>query len=352
MAGSGRNAFVPSRLRASKSSSSSVPHQLHVLVYHAATMLRSHHQAEKHVAGHDHHHGHSHGHHDHAPASFNRAFAIGIALNLGFVIVEAGYGFVANSVALLADAGHNLSDVLGLAVAWAGAALSARPPSKRFTYGLRGSSILAALLNALLMVALGAIVLEAVQRFGAPASVMGPTVAIVAAVGIVVNGVTAWLFASGRKGDINIRGAFLHMAADAAVSAGVVVAGLLIWRTGIGWIDPVVSLVIAALIFWQTWGLLRESVEMSLGAVPRGIDFDAVETALAALPGVARVHDLHIWPMSTTEPVLTAHLVMPAGAPGDAFLAAARAMLQARFGIGHATLQVEGGDTCAADCTV
>jgi cobalt-zinc-cadmium efflux system protein len=283
---------------------------------------------------HDHHHGHTHGQghhgHDHAPpADFSRAFAIGIALNLAFVVVEAGYGFAANSVALMADAGHNLSDVLGLAVAWAGAALAARPPSKRFTYGLRGSSILAALLNALLlMVALGAIVLEAVQRFAEPSAVIGPTVAIVAAVGIAVNGVTAWLFARGRKGDINIRGAFLHMAADALVSAGVVVAGL---------------------IFWQTWGLLRESVEMSLGAVPRGIDFDRVDEALCGLPGVVRVHDLHIWPMSTTEPVLTAHLVMPSGQPGDAFLSGARAMLHDRFGIGHATLQVETG---AGDCSM
>lgn len=319
------------------------------------------------MAGHDHHHGHAHGHghshsgghshgggghhgHNHAPPkNFTRAFAIGIALNLGFVIVEAGYGFAAGSVALLADAGHNLSDVLGLAVAWAGAALAARPPSKRFTYGLRGSSILAALLNALLlMVALGAIVLEAVQRFGEPATVMGPTVAIVAAVGILVNGLTAWLFARGRKGDINIRGAFLHMVADAAVSAGVVVAGLVIWKTGLGWIDPAVSLVIAALIFWQTWGLLRESVEMSLGAVPRGIDFDHVDEALGALEGVERVHDLHIWPMSTTEPVLTAHLVMPGGPPGDTFLTDARTMLHERFGIGHATLQVElGHEDCA-----
>lgn len=318
------------------------------------------------MAGHDHHHGHAHGHghshsgghshggghhgHNHAPPkNFTRAFAIGIALNLGFVVVEAGYGFAAGSVALLADAGHNLSDVLGLAVAWAGAALAARPPSKRFTYGLRGSSILAALLNALLlMVALGAIVLEAVQRFGEPATVMGPTVAIVAGVGILVNGVTAWLFARGRKGDINIRGAFLHMVADAAVSAGVVVAGLVIWKTGLGWIDPAVSLVIAALIFWQTWGLLKESVEMSLGAVPRGIDFDHVDEALKALNGVERVHDLHIWPMSTTEPVLTAHLVMPGGPPGDTFLTDARTMLHERFGIGHATLQVElGHEDCA-----
>ncbi|MEN2786980.1 cation diffusion facilitator family transporter [Sphingomonas qilianensis] len=315
------------------------------------------------MAGHHHHHGHAHGAahgghgghgghhgHDHAPpADFSRAFAIGIALNLAFVVIEAIYGFAANSVALLADAGHNLSDVLGLAVAWAGATLAARPPSKRFTYGLRGSSILAALLNALLlMVALGAIVLEAVQRIGEPTSVLGPTVAVVAGVGILVNGVTAWLFARGRKGDINIRGAFLHMAADALVSAGVVVAGLVIWRTGLSWIDPLVSLVIAALIFWQTWGLLRESVEMSLGAVPRGIEFDHVDEALCELPGVVRVHDLHIWPMSTTEPVLTAHLVMPAGQPGDAFLNAARTMLHDKFGIGHATLQVETGrEECA-----
>jgi len=315
---------------------------------HATGDRHSHSQSQSYSHGHGHSHSHGHHGHDHSPpANFSRAFAIGIALNLGFVIVEAGYGVLANSVALLADAGHNLSDVLGLAVAWAGAALATRPASKRFTYGLRGSSILAALLNALLlMVALGAIVMEAVQRFNAPATTMGTTVAVVAAIGIVVNGVTAWLFASGRKGDINIRGAFLHMASDAIVSAGVVIAGLVIWRTGIGWIDPVVSLIIAALIFWQTWGLLRESVEMSLDAVPRGIDFDVVEQALCGLDGVERVHDLHIWPMSTTEPVLTAHLVMPGGSPGNAFLAAARAMLHDRFGIGHATLQVETAGDC------
>ena len=300
----------------------------------------------RHDAGHGHSHGHGHGHH-HAPADFGRAFAIGIALNVGFVVVEAGFGFVANSVALLADAGHNLSDVLGLAIAWGGVALGKTPPSKRFTYGLRGSSILAALANALLLlVALGAIVLEAVQRFGQPATVAGPTVAIVAAIGIVVNLATALLFARGRKGDINIRGAFLHMAGDAAVSAGVVAAGLVIWQTGIGWIDPVVSLAIAAIIFWQTWGLLREAIEMSLNAVPRGIDFDAVGAALCMLPGVIDTHDLHIWSMSTTETVLTAHLLMPAGHPGDAFLAEAQAMLRDRFGIDHATLQIEIDPTC------
>ncbi|TPG42828.1 cation transporter [Sphingomonas koreensis] len=292
------------------------------------------------------HHAHDHGHH-HAPASFGRAFAIGIALNLGFVVIEAGFGLASNSVALLADAGHNLSDVLGLCVAWGGAALARAAPSKRFTYGLRGSSILAALSNSLLLlVALGAIVLEAVQRFGHPHAVAGPTVSIVAGVGIVVNLATAMLFARGRKGDINIRAAFLHMAADAAVSAGVVIVGLVIWRTGAAWIDPVTSLVIAALIFWQTWGLLRESVEMSLAAVPRAIDYDAVGEALRGLPGVADTHDLHIWPMSTTDTVLTAHLLMPAGHPGDAFLASAQDMLQHHFAIGHATLQIEVDPGC------
>ncbi|MGN6280113.1 MAG: cation diffusion facilitator family transporter [Sphingomonas sp.] len=305
------------------------------------------------MADHDHHHhdhGHPHGHghgHSHAPADFGRAFAIGIVLNVAFVAIEAGFGFVAHSVALLADAGHNLSDVLGLAVAWGGATLAKSAPSKRFTYGLRGSSILAALTNAvLLLVALGAIVLEAIQRFGDPATTAGTTVSAVAGVGIVVNLATALLFARGRKGDINIRGAFLHMAADAAVSAGVVVAGLIIWKTGIGWIDPAVSLAIAAIIFWQTWGLLKESIEMSLSAVPRGLDYDAVGDALAALPGVTDSHDLHIWPMSTTETVLTAHLLMPGGHPGDAFLAGAQAMLHERFAIAHATLQIEVDPAC------
>ena len=250
-------------------------------------------------------------------------------------------------MALLADAGHNLSDVLGLGMAWAGATLAQTAPSKRFTYGLRGSSILAALGNALLLlVALGAIVLEAIYRFGAPAPIAGETVSVVAAIGIAVNLATAMLFARGRKGDINIRGAFLHMAADAAVSAGVVVAGLVIWRTGWVWLDPAVSLVIAALIFWQTWGLLSESVEMSLSAVPRAIDYDAVGEALSALSGVSDTHDLHIWPMSTTETVLTAHLVIPAGHPGDGFLSAAQTMLHDRFGIGHATLQIEVDPSC------
>jgi cobalt-zinc-cadmium efflux system protein len=300
--------------------------------------------------GHDHSghgHGHGHGHgghgHSHAPASgHDRAFAVGIALNLSFIVGEVVFGLMAHSVSLLADAGHNLSDVLGLGAAWAAIALGRRSPSKRFTYGLKGSTILAALLNALLLlVALGAIMLEAVQRLAVPAPVDGPLVAWVAGVGILVNGATALMFLRGSAGDLNIRGAYLHMASDALVSAGVVVSGLLIWWTGAMWLDPVVSIVIAVLIFLQTWGLLRESVEMSLAAVPRGIDSDAVREELRELPGVAQVHHVHIWPMSTTETVLTAHLVMPQGHPGDAFLNDARAMLKDHFGIGHATLQVE-----------
>ncbi|MET7248286.1 cation diffusion facilitator family transporter [Methylobacterium sp. EM32] len=305
--------------------------------------------------GHDHGHGHSAGHHHgpghvHAPANFGRAFAIGIALNTGFVLIEGAYGFLTDSVALLADAGHNLSDVLGLVVAWAAATLGQRRPTARFTYGLRSSSILAALFNAVfLLVAVGAIAWEAVQRFSEPAPVPGLTVTIVALIGIAVNGVTAWLFASGAKGDLNVRGAYLHMLADAAVSAGVVVAGLVIMGTGWTWIDPLTSLVIVAVIVAGTWGLLRDSVVLSLNAVPPGIDPAAVRRCLAERPGVAEVHDLHVWPMSTTETALTAHLVMPEGHPGNAFLHDCAAALKSRFGIAHVTLQVElaGGPACA-----
>jgi len=258
------------------------------------------------------------------------------------VAVEAAYGFLANSTALLADAGHNLSDVLGLVAAWVAAGLSKRPPTARMTYGLRSSSILAALFNAvLLLVACGAILLEAVQRLMHPEPVATTTIIVVALIGIAINGFTAWLFAGGRDSDINIRGAYLHMAADAAVSAGVVVSGLVIARTGWVWLDPMASLVIVAVIVWGTWGLLRDSMAMSLGAVPAGIDPAAVRTYLARLPGVSEVHDLHIWPMSTTETALTAHLVMPAGHPGDGFLLAACADLSAQFRIGHPTLQIE-----------
>ncbi len=287
----------------------------------------------------DSHAGHVH---SHAPASFGSAFAIGAALNIGFVIVEATYGFLSNSTALLADAGHNLSDVFGLLVAWGASVLAKRAPTPRYTYGLRSSSILAALFNAMfLLTAVGAIAWEAVQRFASPEPVAGKTVMIVAAVGILINGVTAWLFASGRKGDINIRGAFLHMAADAAVSAGVVVAGGIILLTGRHWIDPAVSLVICVVIIWSTWGLLRDSVRMSLGAVPPDIDETAVRSYLERLPGVIELHDLHIWPMSTTETALTCHLVIPDGHPGDRFLMDACHELEHLFGIPHVTIQIE-----------
>ncbi|QIG81130.1 cation diffusion facilitator family transporter [Stakelama tenebrarum] len=299
-------------------------------------------------ANHDHHHGPGH---SHAPADFGRAFAIGTALNLGFVIVEGGAGFLTDSMALLADAGHNLSDVLGLLIAWAGAELSKRPPTRRFTYGLRGSSILAALFNAiLLLVAVGMIAWEALGRFADPPHVSGTTVMIVAGIGIVINTATALLFVSGRKGDMNIRGAFLHMAADAAVSAGVVIGGGLILWTGDAWIDPVVSLLIVAVILWSTWSLLRDSVTMALQAVPPGVDIDLVETTLAKLPGVERIHDLHIWPMSTTETALTAHLVMPEGHPGDTFLAELQHKLAHDFGIDHTTVQIELAN--GAECRV
>lgn len=294
------------------------------------------------------HHDHDH-HHAHAPADFGRAFALGTMLNLGFVAIEGAAGFLTDSVALLADAGHNLSDVLGLLVAWGGAELAKRPASKRFTYGFRGSSILAALTNSvLLFVAVGAIGWEALQRFSDPPAVPGKVVMIVAAVGIVVNLSTALLFARGRKGDINIRGAWLHMAADAAVSLGVVIGGALILFTGARWIDPAISLVIVAVILWSSWGLARQSVAMALQAVPEGIDADAVERTLLALPGVARVHDLHIWPMSTTEAALTAHLVMPGGHPGDAFLIDLQHRLAHDFRIDHTTVQIELGE--GAEC--
>jgi cobalt-zinc-cadmium efflux system protein len=297
-----------------------------------------------HSHSHDDHAGHAHGPggHAHAPASFGTAFAIGIGLNTAFVIAEGVFGYFSNSVALVADAGHNLSDVLGLVVAWAAAILSQRAPSARFTYGLRGSSILAALFNAVfLLVAVGAIAWEAVQRLLHPEPVAGLTVIVVAAVGIVVNGITAWLFASGRKGDLNIRGAYLHMAADAAVSAGVVIAGIIILFTGWSWLDPLTSLVVSAVIVWGTWSLLHDSMAMSLNAVPRGIDPGAVRLYLENCNGVVEVHDLHIWPMSTTEVALTCHMVIPAGRPGDAFLMQIAHHLERTFGIQHATLQVE-----------
>jgi cobalt-zinc-cadmium efflux system protein len=296
-------------------------------------------QAQKKEHDHDHRHGAGH---VHTPASFGMAFAIGIGLNVTFVAVEFVFGALANSVSLLADAGHNLSDVLGLVIAWIASVLVKRPPSSRYTYGLRSSSILAALFNAVfLLVAVGAIAWEAILRLFHPEPVASGTVMVVAAVGILINGGTAWLFASGRKGDLNIRGAFLHMIADAAVSAGVVVAGLVILYTGWVWLDPLTSLVIVGVIVWGTWGLLRDSLAMSVNAVPSTIDPQAVRRYLETCAGVSAVHDLHIWSMSTTESALTAHLVFPAGHPGDGFLMRAATELRHRFGIGHTTLQIE-----------
>ncbi|WP_267356535.1 MULTISPECIES: cation diffusion facilitator family transporter [unclassified Methylobacterium] len=331
------------------------------------------------MAGHDHSHGghgghshgsHSHGSHSHGghshgghgghahvPKDFGPAFAIGIALNTVFVVVEAIYGYLSNSMSLVADAGHNLSDVLGLAAAWVAAILVRRQATARFTYGYRSSSILAALFNAVfLLIAMGAVIWEALVRLAHPEPVAGTTVMVVAAIGILVNGLTAWLFASGAKGDINVRGAFLHMAADAAVSAGVVIAGLVIQLTGLAWLDPAVSLVIAGLVVWATWGLLRDSLAMSLDAVPQEISPEAVTGFLRGRPGVADLHDLHIWPMSTTSVALTVHLVMEEGyrLSGNGFLTETAEGLRARFGIGHATLQIEeaGGPACrlAQDC--
>jgi cobalt-zinc-cadmium efflux system protein len=285
----------------------------------------------------EHVHAHAHG-----PADFGRAFAIGIGLNVTFVAIETVYGFIANSMALLADAGHNLSDVLGLIVAWGGATLATRAATPRFTYGLKKAPILAALANSLfLLIAVGAIGAEAVRRLVHPSPAEGGTVMAVAAIGIAINAATALLFARGRHQDINIRGAYLHMAADAAVSAAVVVAGLLIVLTGYQWIDPLMSLAVAVVILWGTIGLFKESVWMSLAGVPVGIDADEVTKALAALPGVDTVHDLHIWPMSTTETALTAHLFAPGADLTDSLLQQARAMLHDRFAIEHCTLQIE-----------
>jgi len=289
--------------------------------------------------------GHAH-HHD----DFSRAFALGIFLNVGIVAIELTYGFLGNSMALIADGGHNLSDVLGLAVAWAGAMMAKSSPSPRFTYGLKKASILAALVNALLLfVAVGAIAGEAVRRLIHPAPAQPRIMIWVGAVAIVVNVLTAMLFARGRSRDINVRAAYMHMAADAAVSAAVVAAGFIILWTGQQWVDPVMSLAVAAVILWGSVGLLRESVGMSLMGVPSGINVDQVEAALAALGGVEGVHHLHVWPLSTTETALTAHLVYPDGAI-DALLQAARVELHDRFGIEHCTLQIERDPQLDSNC--
>lgn len=277
---------------------------------------------------------------------------IGIGLNIAFVLVEVGGGVWGHSVALLADAGHNVSDVLGLVAAWLAQALTRRRPTDRFTYGLGSSSILAALFNAvLLLVVVGGLSLEAIGRFARPEPVQGGLVMAVAALGIAVNGGVAMLFAAGRHGDMNIRGAFLHMAADALVSLGVLVAGGIILLTGQLWLDPAVSLIVNVVIVVGTWALLRDSIALCLNAVPPGIPAPEVRAFLLAQSGVAALHDFHIWPMSTTEAVLSAHLVMPGGHPGDAFLAATATALHARFRIDHVTLQIETSarGACAYD---
>jgi len=298
---------------------------------------------------HDHHHGHGHGHHHHVPApgsDFSRAFQVGIFLNVSFVILEMIAGYAFQSLALLADAGHNLSDVLSLCLAWGAIYLSKHRATHRFTYGLRGSSILAALLNSIfLMIVVGAIVWEAIERLQSPTPINETVVMAVAGIGILINGFTAYLFSSGRKNDLNIRGAYLHMASDALVSLAVVVSALIMKWTNWYWIDPAMSLGVSFVIVLGTWNLLRESLNLALGAVPAGIDSQKVESYLATRPGVQAVHDLHIWGMSTTENALTAHLVMPAGHPGDGFLTEAAKHLHDHFKIHHTTLQIEIGNS-------
>ncbi|WP_135468581.1 cation diffusion facilitator family transporter [Crenalkalicoccus roseus] len=296
------------------------------------------------AAGQHRHHPDSSGHH-HGPAPEERGFLPAVAINLGFVLLEAVAGLIAGSVALLADAGHNLSDVLGLLLAWGAARLARRPPSPRRTYGWQRGTILAALANAmLLLVAVGAIGLESIRRLIEPAPIATGWMLWVAAAGVAVNTGTALLFLRGRHADLNRKGAFLHLAADAVVSLGVVLGALLILATGWLWVDPLLGLLIAVVILAGTWGLLRESLALAMDAVPPGTDLEAVRAFLLSLPGVASVHDLHIWPLGTTRTALTAHLVRPGAGPEDGFLAAAAAALRERFGIGHVTLQVEAGD--------
>ncbi|HWQ12809.1 MAG TPA: cation diffusion facilitator family transporter [Roseiflexaceae bacterium] len=298
---------------------------------------------------HDHHSHHGHHHHHHGEAA-GRAFAIGVLLNIAFVAAEAAAGYLSGSLALIADAGHNLSDVLGLLLAWGAALLARRRPSGRHTYGMRRATILAALANAVtLLVVVGGIAWEALRRFGEPQPVAGALVIGTAAAGILVNGATALLFLAGRTRDLNVRGAFLHMAADAGVSLGVVVSGLAMLLTGWAWLDPAVSLAVAGVILVGSWGLLRESVDLALDAVPQGVDASRIRAYLGGLPDVRGVHDLHVWALSTTETALTAHLVVAAGHSGDGLLHQIRSDLHDRFGVEHATLQVETLD-CERCC--
>lgn len=317
------------------------------------------HGGHSHTHSHDHGHSHSHGigigGHHHAPTNFGRTFAIATGLNVALVVAQFVFGLWANSLALIADAGHNLSDVMGLVLAWAAFAFAGWRPSSGYTYQMRAASILAALANALLLVGAVAIISwEAIERFGTPQPVASGTVMLVAGIGVAVNGVSAWLLSRGSKSDLNMHGAFLHMVADAAVSVAVIAAGLGIWLTGWQWLDPAVSLLISVVILIGTWRLLRDSLRLALNAAPRDIDTAAVRGYLEGLPEVKDLHDLHIWAMSTTEIALTAHLVTPAGHPGDAFLHRLAADLEHRFGICHTTVQIElenpGG--CPTACKV
>ena len=284
----------------------------------------------------------SHGHHHHHPTDYNRAFALAVVLNLGFVVVEAVFGVLSQSLALLTDAGHNLSDVMGLLLAWGAATLAKKRPSARRTYGYSRATIFASVLSGLiLMGAVGAIAWEAVNRLFTPVEPAGMTIVVVAAIGVVINTATALFFVSGKDHDLNIRGAFLHMAADAGISLGVVVSGLLILGFGLNWVDPVISLVIAAVIFLSTWGLLRDSLNLAVDAVPRGVDPEAVRAYLLGLPGVHELHDLHIWAMSTTDTALTVHLVMDVYPGDDRFMADVAQQLARQFRINHATVQME-----------
>jgi cobalt-zinc-cadmium efflux system protein len=287
----------------------------------------------------------THHHHHHVAPDYNRAFAVGVALNVIFVVIEVIFGVIADSLALITDAGHNLSDVLGLLLAWGASYLAGKQPSLRRTYGYSRATILASMFSGLLLLAAVVFISwEAFNRFLTPSEPAGQTIMVVAGIGVLINSITAWLFVSGKDHDLNIRGAYLHMAADALVSLGVVVSGFVIWKFGLKWFDPLSSLLIALVIFWSTWGLLRDSLNLAIDGVPRGMDPNEVREWLLAQPGVEGLHDLHIWPMSTTETALTAHLHMSEMPENDGFLHHLASQLQAGFKISHATFQIERGD--------
>ena len=284
-------------------------------------------------------------HHHHAAPDYSRAFAVGVALNIIFVVIEVAYGVMANSLALITDAGHNLSDVLGLLLAWGATYLAGKKPSRRRTYGYSRATILASMFSGLLLLAAVAVISwEAINRFFTPSEPVGQTIMIVAGIGVLINSITAWFFVSGKDHDLNIRGAYLHMAADALVSLGVVISGFVIWKFGLKWFDPLSSLLIAAVILWSTWGLLRDSLNLAVDAVPRDIDPEVIRKWLSDQPDVEGLHDLHIWPISTTQTALTAHLLMPEPPADDEFLHDLAMQLQKMFKISHATFQIERGN--------